>query len=86
VIQLLEDWHTVGTKFERQLDASRIGINNRKAKPFEQGLQTLGKMLGCESKVWDDEGAPDGLWLLGNGKALVFEAKSDAEHIYPSDA
>ena len=37
----------------------------------------LGKMLGARTHQWSDDGAPDALWIFGDWRAFVFEAKTD---------
>lgn len=77
IVDLLERWQIVGPRFERNLNAARENIFSDSAKRFGEGLRALGQMLGCESKLWADDGAPDGLWVLVDNKAIVFEAKTE---------
>ncbi len=77
VLRLLEEWQLVGTRFERNLNAARENINSDEADSFEDGLRVLGRMLGCNVVDWTEAGAPDGLWILSDNKALAFEAKSE---------
>jgi hypothetical protein len=78
VDNLLEDWHIVGTKFERKLNEARSNIYSDESTKFERGLETLGKMLGYQSLSWgNDTAAPDGYWEISSNLSLVFEAKSD---------
>jgi hypothetical protein len=69
VSSLLEEWQIVGTKFERALNSVRDAINSDEASKFELGLKSLGRMLGCTSRSFDDDGAPDSLWLLADNNA-----------------
>jgi hypothetical protein len=77
IVDLLESWHIVGQRFERNLSAARENIFSDNAKSFVEGLRVLGQLLGCESKLWSDDGAPDGLWILTEDIAIVFEAKTE---------
>lgn len=82
---LLADWGLIGAKFSRQLSQFKQGIQNPQAEKFEPSLQMLGRMLGLRSISWNRgaQGAPDGLWLFPDNKALVFEAKTGES---PTDA
>lgn len=80
---LLTEWHLVGPRFEHQLNTARQNILSAAAKSFETGLATLGKMLGYKARTWNENGAPDGLWILNNDISIVFEAKSDEDEDEP---
>lgn len=77
VVQVLEDWHLRGVRFEREVAAEREAINCTKANRFQAGMETLGRMLGGQATSWSEDGAPDGLWTLNDGIEIVFEYKSD---------
>lgn len=77
ICDLLLEWHLIGARFERRLNAARRKIAADAALEFEEGLATLGRMLGCDVHACEGAGVPDGLWILNNGTAIVFEAKSE---------
>jgi hypothetical protein len=75
---LLEKWGIKGSNYSRQVASVQDNIENTTAECFENGLASLGKMLGARTHQWlEEEGAPDGLWIFGDWHAFVFEAKTD---------
>lgn len=64
-------------RFESAAKLILDGLSSSAAKPFENGLATLGAALGFSaSRVADDNAAPDVIWRLGR-LCLVFEAHTD---------
>lgn len=81
---LLTLWNIKGGRFDRELaDARRILSAPEDAKNFERGLEVLGQMLGARTHRWDDDGAPDGLWIFEDWCAFVFEAKHEKAKAVP---
>jgi Type III restriction enzyme, res subunit/Helicase C-terminal domain len=74
---VLQRWKIVGSNYSKQVSDVDSNIQNRKAKFFEKGLTVLGEMLGARTHQWNDDAAPDGLWIFGNWQAFVFEAKTN---------
>lgn len=66
-----------GKKFERDIATFLEGIMAEESRPFELALETLGRLLGFESRHPVGKGVPDGIWSLGDKRAVCFEAKSD---------
>src|SRR5262245_5797778 len=66
-----------GTRCKKALAEYRTLIQAKESKPFEQGLEMLGRLLGAEAKRFTEDGAPDGFWRFGDWHAFVFEAKTD---------
>ena len=77
ISRLLESWGIAGGKFSRQISTAQKNIESKKFNAFENGLESLGKILGAKTHRWKDKGSPDGLWIFGDWCAFVFEAKSD---------
>jgi len=75
----LEEMGITGTKYQKRIVEARTLVQSSKWKPFEQGLQVLGNLLGATSTRFTGEGEPDGLWVFGDWHAFVFEAKTDEE-------
>ena len=40
-------------------------------------------MVGAKTHRWDDDGAPDGLWIFEDWRAFVFEAKHEKAKAVP---
>jgi Helicase C-terminal domain/Type III restriction enzyme, res subunit len=81
---LLQEWGISGGKFAKRLSVAESNIKSKKFKTFENGLSTLGRMLGAKMyQKKEEKGAPDGLWIFGDWCAFVFEAKTDES---PNDA
>lgn len=76
---LLEKWGLAGGRFARNLAVAKGNIQATSDPLFQEGLATLGKMLGAKTHTWQAQGAPDGLWALGEWHNLVFEAKTDEQ-------
>ena len=76
---LLNEWGIVGGKYYQRVAKVQENIKNINAIPFENGLESLGQMLGAKTYKWkkDEQGKPDGLWIFGNLHAFVFEAKTE---------
>lgn len=76
---LLAEWKLQGSKFSQEVASVGDDINNIDATPFENGLASLGRMLGAKTHKWTskEQGKPDGLWIFGNWHAFVFEAKTE---------
>jgi hypothetical protein len=74
---LLQKWKLVGGNYAVQVSRVESNIENKEATAFENGLASLGKILGARTHQWSGDGAPDGLWIFGNWHAFVFEAKTD---------
>jgi hypothetical protein len=66
-----------GNRFEQMLGEFDERISSTGSRPFELGLETLGKVLGFEATRPNVDAAPDGVWRLGEQIAIAFEAKSD---------
>lgn len=77
IFRLLEEWKIVGANYAKQVSKVQNNIENKEAKIFESGLNSLGQMLGANTHQWTDDGAPDGLWIFGSWCAFVFEAKTN---------
>ena len=77
IFSLLEKWKTVGSNYAKQVSKVQNNIENKEAKIFESGLNSLGQMLGANTYEWKDDGAPDGLWIFDSWCAFVFEAKTN---------
>ncbi|PSB34716.1 hypothetical protein C7B69_05970 [filamentous cyanobacterium Phorm 46] len=77
IFSLLEKWKTVGGNYAKQVSTVQNNIENKEAKIFEKGLNSLGQMLGANTYQWPDDGAPDGLWIFDSWCAFVFEAKTN---------
>ena len=81
---LLTRWNIKGSRFDRELaETRRILSTPEDAKNFERGLAVLGQMVGARTHRWDDEGAPDGLWVFDDWRAFVFEAKHEKAKAVP---
>lgn len=76
ISMLLEEWQIVGTKYYKELDTVKQEIYSDVAESFHRGLLKLGRMLGCDSRIFKEDGAPDGVWIFANNKAVIFEAKT----------
>jgi hypothetical protein len=74
---LLQQWGISGGRFAKKLTEIQRNIENTKFNSFENGLAILGKMLGAQTHQWQEDGAPDGLWMFGDWCAFVFEAKTE---------
>ena len=74
---LLQRWKILGSNYAKQVAQVQGNIENKEAKAFENGLASLGQMLGSNVHQWTDDGAPDGLWVFGSWCAFVFEAKTN---------
>lgn len=67
-------------KFERELVALEIGIEESGAKKFEVALQILGLLLGFDAeRPAKEEAAPDGAWQDGSRAWILWEAKTEEE-------
>lgn len=77
ISNLLEQWKIVGGNYAKQVSKVQNNIENKEAKVFESGLNSLGQMLGANTYQWTDDGAPDGLWIFNGWCAFVFEAKTN---------
>ncbi len=66
-----------GTKFDKRMEELLSLVGQRKSSAFERGLEMLGKLLGFDATRPNDEGDPDGVWLLTDRLAVVLEAKSE---------
>jgi hypothetical protein len=74
---LLGGWRLQGGRYAKKITTIEEYINDKESTPFEQGLEALGRMLGARTYRWNEEGAPDGLWVFGDWHAFVFEAKTN---------
>ncbi|MFP5272463.1 DEAD/DEAH box helicase [Coleofasciculus sp.] len=76
---LLTEWGIMGSKYSQKVATVQTNIVNIDATPFEDGLESLGRMLGAKTHKWKkkEQGKPDGLWIFGNWHAFVFEAKTE---------
>jgi len=86
IANLLDQWHLNGPRFEEEIGKATVLIRSDVAEKFEQGIEILGAMLGAETFRWNpgkDKGAPDGLWILANGRSVIWEAKSDVDASSP---
>ena len=78
VFQTLSGLGFHGRRFDRKVAELNDLIGKDDSSSFERGLEMLGSLLGFESsRRSDEDGAPDGVWLLGDGLAVALEAKSD---------
>jgi hypothetical protein len=67
-------------RFDRKMMELAELIGRDDHSSFERGLEIMGRLLGFDSsRPSDEEGAPDGVWLLGDSLAIAFEAKSDED-------
>lgn len=73
----ISDLGTAGPSFERAIAQSRDDIHQTSHARFESALAELGKMLGFYAYKPNGAGAPDSVWTLGTGHALLFEAKTE---------
>lgn len=67
----------IGPKFERSMNEFLSLIGQDEHKPFERGLEALGKLLGFVTSRPQVQGAPDCLWQLSDQVCIGFEAKSE---------
>jgi hypothetical protein len=65
-----------GMRFERRLREVHELLGQRRADPFERGLEHLGELLGFESIRPTGNAQPDGAWR-DEGRWIVFEAKTE---------
>lgn len=79
LVEVLSEWKLTGGRFSQEMAQIVKWLQSRDSKPFERGLEALGRVLGAQVHRWDDEGAPDGLWVFGEWNSFVFEAKTDAK-------
>jgi hypothetical protein len=77
VLAIIERNGYTGNRFEQMLGEFDERISSADNRPFELGLETLGKLLGFEATRPNVDAAPDGVWRLGDRFAIAFEAKSD---------
>lgn len=75
-----------GGRFEAHLHHVETLLADRKASPFEQGIQLLGELLGYESVRPDGQADPDGAWRDGNRVWIVTEAKTEERADTPLSA
>ncbi len=70
-------------KFAGKLEEYKDKINCDEAKSFSKTLTLMGKLLGYNSKDWEDDngasGTPDSVWL-GTTQGFSFEAKTMIEN------
>jgi hypothetical protein len=72
-----------GGKFDRKMSEFLGLVRKDESRPFEQGVELFGRLLGFDSsRPSDENAAPDGVWLLPDGSAITLEAKSEesSEH------
>lgn len=67
----------IGPKFEKSINESLSLISQDERKPFERGLEIVGKLLGFVASRPQVQGAPDCLWQLSDRVCIGFEAKSE---------
>jgi hypothetical protein len=74
----LTEWKLRGARFEREIAALReLLAHPEKSDGYERGLELLGRMLGAKTHRWNEDGAPDGMWLFENFTSMLFEAKQE---------
>lgn len=66
-----------GPRFERFIAQLLEQVAATDSTSFELGLQKVGELLGFDARRPNDEGGPDGVWMLSDKVAIAFEAKSD---------
>ncbi len=75
--KLLRNWGIFGQRFEGKVNEARSHIQDCKHTCFQQGLSSLGMMLGFEASIPNEAGAPDCVWSIENKVFIVHEAKSE---------
>lgn len=66
-----------GSKFETYVQSTLELLSQDEARPFEQGLQRLGKLLGFDSPALTENADPDAVWTVYPDFRIVIEAKSN---------
>jgi hypothetical protein len=81
----LEHLGTSGTRFDKAMNELRELLADRKAKPYERGLGTLGALLGFQVLPRDpqNKAEPDSVWTLDNAVVIGWEAKSEEDPAHP---
>lgn len=64
----------------RAVNGMLENLNQRQATKYEQGLVTLGKLLGADSHKPDEEARADAVWRWRDELWVAWEAKSEAKH------
>lgn len=62
-------------KLENYIKSILNNLNSENGKTFEKGQEEFGKLLGCNSKNNDGQGAPDPYWIINSNMVIVFEDK-----------
>jgi hypothetical protein len=73
---LLSKLKPTGPLFEKKMKVYHDNIYNDSSSAFEEGLTTLGKLLGFESYHPGSDADPDSVWTLNDEVIILFEAKS----------
>jgi hypothetical protein len=68
-----------GLRFGGQLSEVERQLGSDSSKQFEEGLRSLGWLLGFEAIRPEGQGGPDCIWRDGNTAWLIFEAKSEEQ-------
>jgi len=63
----------------RAVTEMRDNLSQREAGRYEQGLVTLGRLLGADSHKPTDEARADAVWRWGDEMWVAWEAKSEAK-------
>jgi hypothetical protein len=75
--ELLSELQVVGATYEATLvGALRNLIPGPNTVAFEDALALLGRALSFRTTRFEESGAPDGLWMMLDGTAVIFEAKT----------
>lgn len=69
---------STNVKFDREISEIREGLADNEAKPFENALVRLGKLLGFDAGKIEEEGTPDPWWSAPPGLCFIFEAHSNS--------
>lgn len=70
-----------GREVRDQLKNAKHGLAQKKFKPFEARLVTLGALAGASESFGnnDEQAAPDAVWIFGDLLWVAWEAKSEAK-------
>jgi len=82
----LRDLGIRGSRFESALAETVHNLGQDEASRFEEGLKSLGQMLGFESVRPNGQADPDSAWRDGDLLWLLFEAKTEERPDTPLSA
>jgi Rad3-related DNA helicase len=76
IVTLLQGQLRSAAKFDRQSSAMLANLHQQESTKYEQGLVTLGQLLGAESFKPSGKGRADAVWILPS-LWITVEAKSE---------